>query len=211
MKIPFPRYDEALVLEIEEHLLQDLNTDIRDELECNPDSDMAGLKVTFAHGGSGVYRRPMFQVLNDVPGAGTLSGALGVSCACGDFSRSWNCSEHGEVPWDWEKRQFVTPGTSTRPRPTPAGTSTRPGEEIPLTLAGQVVRYVPGCPCPMCDPGAPVALARRPGHRRLMGLDRINADDVRRALEDASTFSITVEGVFDEGVFSYEMERDDPF
>lgn len=195
MKIPFPRYDEALVLEIEEHLLQDLNTDIRDELECNPDSDMAGLKVTFARGGSGLYRRPMFQVLNDVPGAGTLSGALGVSCACGDFSRSWNCSEHGEVPWDWEKRQFVTPGTSTRPRPTPAGTSTRPDHRP--DHGGTQVWVVSD---------SSLALARR-----LVGLDRINADDVRRALEDASTFSITVEGVFDEGVFSYEMERDDPF
>ena len=204
MKIPFPKYDEALVLEIERYLQQRSKTELSAPVECDPYSEMAGLSVTYALGRSGVYMRPMFQVFNDVPSGERWprwTGTAGVPCACGDFSRSWNCSEHGEVPWDWEKRRFAMPGTSTRP-----------GEEIPLApmlgpsgalpATGGVVRPVPGCPCPLCNTQAPVALARR-----LLGLD---ADDPRRTLTDAPTFSITVEGVFDEGSFSYETERDDP-
>lgn len=108
MKIPFPKYDEELVLEIEEHLLQGLNTDIKDEMEYHSNSDMAGLKVMFARGHSGVFQRPMFQVVNDNPvdEEGGAAGSLGVACQCGDFSRSWNCPDHHELEWDWVFRTW---------------------------------------------------------------------------------------------------------
>lgn len=82
------------------------------EIEYTETSETDGLIFTFAIGRTGKsYPRPMFQVIHD----GALSafrGIGGTACPCGDFSRTAYCDEHGELDYDWNRRQWIRPGTS---------------------------------------------------------------------------------------------------
>lgn len=120
MKIPFPKYDPDLIAEIEMFLDQDYLTEITDEALAGAAED--GLVNTWARGFGGTsrpgiggarnpsnYARPMFQVLH-ADYTGFRAQSPRAECpACYDFSRSWNCPEHREVPYDTELKSFVRP------------------------------------------------------------------------------------------------------
>lgn len=120
MKITFPKYEEALVEEIEVYLDMHYQTEISDVQE---DSEL-GIQYTFARGlvpqhGAGTrnennYARPMFQLIVDQ----AFSGAgprVEVPCQCYRFDQSWHCEQHEELDWDDKARRFVTPGTRAVP------------------------------------------------------------------------------------------------
>lgn len=209
MKTPFPKYDEELVLEIEEHLLQGLKTNIQDEMEYHPNSEMAGLKVIFARGHSGVFQRPMFQVLNDNPvddnqvgPEESFTGMPGVTCQCGDFSRSWNCPDHHELEWDWV---FRTWKLGDGPEPVDAiplvRLSTMPqSENQRMTAAIQQLQDAsmqmegalyapPRCSCAWCLSNP------------------VDASRLYQALSRGRLVVTTEDGT---ATFSYETERDAP-
>ncbi len=54
------------------------------------------------------YSRPMFQLIFDWSGPRPGHKASpGLRCpGCADFARSWACSVHGEVDWDWDLKMF---------------------------------------------------------------------------------------------------------
>lgn len=101
MKTPFPKYDDTLVGRIEEYLDMHYLTSVATEVPVGDD-----LIVTSAVGrGMSRYARPMFQVIpHDAFSGSCLSYT---PCpACDDWSRSWNCPDHHEIPWDAEKREW---------------------------------------------------------------------------------------------------------
>lgn len=122
MKLTFPKYDAALVEEIEAYLDQPYQTEIMDE--SDPDRD--GLITTAARGfnsngqpgtrSANHYARPMFQVI--VHGAFSGGALTGTPCQCGNFAYSWNCPEHGELPWDTKSRRWIRPRPAEPARPT---------------------------------------------------------------------------------------------
>jgi hypothetical protein len=116
LKLPFPKYEAETVAEIEAYLDMHYQTEIVETEQMGPEAH--GLKATYARGltpnGDAAtrnvnnYARPMFQVL---PRDAFSCGAIVVTpCrACDDFSRSWACEEHHELPWDAEKGRFQRP------------------------------------------------------------------------------------------------------
>jgi len=113
MKIPFPKYEAEVVAEVEAYLDQDYQTEIIEEAEVRDE----GIKVLYARGiesygptGTGPGRRrlgnharPMFEPIDDTAFSGIAP--KGTPCGpCGDFSRSWACPLHPEVPWDAKER-----------------------------------------------------------------------------------------------------------
>jgi hypothetical protein len=130
VKLTFPKYDAALVEEIEAYLDQPYQTEIVDE--SDPDRD--GLITTVARGftstgqpgsrGSNHYARPMFQVI--VQGAFSGWPLTGTPCQCGNFAYSWNCPEHDELPWDTKSRRWIRPQSAEPRRPTAFWSPTAP-------------------------------------------------------------------------------------
>jgi hypothetical protein len=116
LKLPFPKYEAETVAEIEAYLDMHYQTEIVETEQMGPEAH--GLKATYARGHTpngqdhtrnvNNYARPMFQVL---PRDAFSCGAIVVTpCrACDDFSRSWACEEHHELPWDAEKGRFQRP------------------------------------------------------------------------------------------------------
>lgn len=72
-----------------------------------------GLIYTFAYGRRGKsHPRPMFQIVHD--GTTAFGWRMpGRGCPCGDFSRTAYCDEHGELEFDWDRKQWIRPGTQT--------------------------------------------------------------------------------------------------
>lgn len=113
MKLTFPKFDAALVEEIEAFLDQPYQTEITNTEE----HEDLGITYTRARGfrptgrpgtrGADSYARPMFQLIQDRAFSG--SGPRGTLCQCGDFAYSWNCPEHDELPWDSKARRWIRP------------------------------------------------------------------------------------------------------
>jgi len=102
MKTPFPKFDEALVREIETYLDQDYQTEI-DRVENGDIEEGDGIDVLIPlgrrkHPGS-VYVRPMIQILPH-----DYSGYLHTYCNpcpdCDDWSRTSDCAVHYEAGLD---------------------------------------------------------------------------------------------------------------
>ena len=125
MKLTFPKYDAALVEEIEAFLDQSYQTEI------TRTEEHLGLGITYTRArgfsstgrpgtrGMDSYARPMFQLIQDRAFSG--SGPRGTLCQCGDFAYSWNCPEHDELPWDSEARRWIRPAAYWTPEPPPGG------------------------------------------------------------------------------------------
>ena len=110
MKIPQPTYDPDLVAAIEEHLDQDAQTEI---MYTEPMGG-AGFELTRSRARGAntgrLHTRPIFQIIGDQAGNGRNLGRTPAPCAaCYDFSRTWNCPDHAEVPWNPEKYDWDTP------------------------------------------------------------------------------------------------------
>lgn len=60
---------------------------------------------------SGHYPRRMFDIF-ELEASSSSAVAYPKPCPdCLDFSRTWACTEHPEIPWDTERRVWVRPGT----------------------------------------------------------------------------------------------------
>jgi hypothetical protein len=82
---------------------------------------------------NGHYARPMFQAL-PLEASSSASISYPNPCpACLDFSRSWACEEHGEIPYDRDKGGWQRPDVIERQRRMDATAIT-----------------VPACNCPLC-------------------------------------------------------------
>lgn len=100
MKLPPPRYDAALVAEVEDYLDQEYATRIIDITPASlvPGVD-DGVQTLHTEGGlySGDIMRPMFQLIG-VDQHGFLPATVRLPCAaCYDFSRTAACPDHPEV------------------------------------------------------------------------------------------------------------------
>jgi hypothetical protein len=132
VKLTFPKFDAALVEEIEAFLDQPYQTEITGTEEHSE----LGITYTRARGftptgrpgtrGADQYARPMFQLIQDRAFSGC--GPRGTLCQCGDFAYSWNCPEHDELPWDSKARRWIRPAADDgvrlaywTPEPPPAG------------------------------------------------------------------------------------------
>lgn len=132
MKLTFPKFDAALVEEIESFLDQSYQT----EITGTEEHEELGITYTRARGftptgrpgtrGPDQYARPMFQLIQDRAFSG--SGPRGTLCQCGDFAYSWNCPEHDELPWDNKARRWIRPAADDgvrlaywSPEPRPVG------------------------------------------------------------------------------------------
>lgn len=83
------------------------------EIEERCAVETEGLVYTFAYGRHDkIYRRPMFQLI-PTETASPGRSMHGHACPCGDFSRTAYCDEHGELDFDWKRRAWIRPGTST--------------------------------------------------------------------------------------------------
>lgn len=98
MKIPFPKYDAALVEEIEAHLDQDYLTEIhyRTDMEYEVgDGLVREVSMGVSTPRAGEYVRPMFQLM--AAREAQKHGARTIGCPdCYDFARTSNCAIHFE-------------------------------------------------------------------------------------------------------------------
>jgi hypothetical protein len=136
MKIPFPKYEAEVVAEIEAYLDMHYQTEIINTREVYDE-----LVITFARGHradnsrSGTrnhnnYARPMFETMElGVHSAMTVS--VSPCIACDRFDRSWNCAQHGEVPWDSKRKAWLTPGREVPEPPSLSEWVVALSEELP--------------------------------------------------------------------------------
>lgn len=60
------------------------------------------------------YPRTMFQLIEDGHSSGSPTSPASPCPDCYDFSRSWNCPDHPEVPWGGPERGWLRPGRPDR-------------------------------------------------------------------------------------------------
>jgi hypothetical protein len=107
VRIPRPTYDAELVEAIEEHLNQEQLTS-----PSHADYIGGGLKVTHYLGeDTKLYARPIIQIMNDNGAAlTTTTTTYRRPCPhCYDFSRTWKCPDHHELPWNTETGTWAIP------------------------------------------------------------------------------------------------------
>ena len=134
MKTPFPKYDEALVLAIEEHLELDHLTEIVSRPDMMIFTSTGKLVERFrgmsASGGGiadldgTVIPRLMIQSLSTDPGRFGPKRWVEPCEACDNFAVSWKCADHPEKSWDTEIGRWVR--TDGRPYFTPVEEPTFP-------------------------------------------------------------------------------------
>lgn len=123
MKTPFPKYDEALVLAIEDDLNQDRRTDIVHEIDMvnfGPDGTPYEAYTLLQTRGShmadvdrSITPRMMIQSISTIPSPRSQGVIYNDPCAaCDNFAISWRCDEHPELDYDSEKHRWFKPGAS---------------------------------------------------------------------------------------------------
>jgi hypothetical protein len=198
------------------------------------DGPEAGLAYTFAYGRHAkTYPRPMFQVIHDEAFSG-FRGISGTPCSCGDFSRTVTCPDHPELPWDPARRRWIRPCTGdevcecdtcrqarvvTYTEPEPPAETNGLFDRL-MEMYGQMLPEPSPRPNAYYDtsPRNPfVQLTNSARHdpetcptcvwiRRATGSTLREQESLSRAVQDLRPTHITIEGVFDEGSFTYELE-----
>src|SRR5688572_33257432 len=97
----------------------------------------------------------MFQVI--VQGAFSGGALTGTPCQCGNFAYSWNCPEHGELPWDTKSRRWVRPQSAEPRRPT-AFWSVSPVDDALDSYRGLI--DIVDAPLSLPDSSAPLGIDR---------------------------------------------------
>jgi hypothetical protein len=124
MKTPFPKYDAALVADIEHHLSIDRATE-PDGFGAEPVPGMPGLLFTTHKGRWGTpaqgrreCSRPMFQIFGD--GIGSAMRQSVTPCPdCDDWARTSRCAEHHELTWNAKTRRWDGRSPEGEEPPTP--------------------------------------------------------------------------------------------
>jgi hypothetical protein len=160
-------------LESEENDFDDADIEFSQQDPLNDE-----LVFTFAYGRSTKsYARPMFQALS-VEAYSSFRNIAGTACPCGDFSRSWNCEEHGELPYDYDTGRWKI--SRVREPAVPQG---------PATQLDHLVEQYRLAESPFRNPQTP-SMITESNHAAFADL------------------TITVSGAFGEGPFSYEVDLD---
>lgn len=95
MKIPFPKYNEELVVLIEEYLDQNYATEVQRAYPMGDPDD--GLEATIATGAPmGNYLRPMFELIAPTTHSGSLQPVRPSCAECDNFAVTWTCDQHPE-------------------------------------------------------------------------------------------------------------------
>lgn len=225
MKTRFPVFDKEAVEEIEACLdMHDL-TEIEYVEEMSGTDGQLNVQYAIGHVQNG-YARPMLQLICDGRG---ISGPDGTACQCGDFSRTWNCPDHGEIPWDAKKRRWIRPHDAlgdwieqlqniAYTAPEMPGPPTgrwnlgdpnwgRSGYHYNVA-ADRWVANVPGTA--MSVRGETVTYPEVSAVERMAAeWERQNGVHLTEAVQRIATQTITVSGYFGEGTFTYEIEAPD--
>lgn len=172
---------------------------------------------------NGQYVRPMYELFNLEASSSNMRDYANPCPACLDFSRSWACEEHPEIPWDDEKKQWDRPPADpyTPPLPSPGFTVRQADQE---EYRRQAALYFQA---PSAAYGFEVTLPEISAEERMAAeweqqhgipladvLARVNQahDELRRSFFRNATLEVNGETVDGNLSFSFEVERgdDDP-
>lgn len=118
----------------------------------------------------GMHPRRMFDIFG-LEASSSSTVAYPKPCPdCLDFSRTWACTEHPEIPWDTERRVWVRPGTpiwyELHPEDRPAEPEPQPTAYVDTGANGLYDRLIEMFGQPLPSSGFTVRQADQEAYRR---------------------------------------------